>query len=112
LVGGNCFKVVTNLENKRDKDIPEGWYEDTDYVRYTAHFIREDVNYGTSSLNILWYEVGCIPSFCTLSSTDCKGGPLQYDCNDKNYDGCGGSDFCYIGSCIDACEVSSCGGGN
>ena len=56
MVGNGWFKVMTNLENKEDKSIPEGWYDDDFRDNYAVDFSRYDVNYGVSSPNILWYE--------------------------------------------------------
>ncbi len=98
------FKVVTNLDNKKDKDIPEGWYEDVNYVRYTASFLRDEVNYGVSSSNVLWYEGGAL----SICGTVC----LKWNsagCNDAAGIGCSSPDNCYLGTCsASSCRVSSC----
>lgn len=49
----NNFKIITNLENKKDKDIPEGWYSESNT---TNSDLKDIANYGVSSSNILWYE--------------------------------------------------------
>ncbi len=54
MVGEKWFKIVTNLKNKQDKDIPAGWYNSGTYT--SSGFDKSSVNYGVSSLNILWYE--------------------------------------------------------
>lgn len=41
-INTNTFKVLTSLENKKDKDIPLSW--------------TNRLNYGVSSSNILWYQ--------------------------------------------------------
>lgn len=108
IVGLDWFKVVTNLENKKDKDIPEGWYEDTSYTRYTASFLRNEVNYGTSSLNVLWYEGESVSSSCG-NLNFCLGGSSLNECNDLSGIGCSAPNFCYQGDhCVDSCMVGFC----
>lgn len=102
------FKVVTNLENKQDKDIPDGWYGDDTYVRYTALFDRQIVNYGVSSSNVLWYEGEGLASVCGNLSI-CLGGRTPGECNDRVGVGCSSPDICYQGTCsLEICRTSSC----
>ena len=104
LVGDNWFKVVTNLMNKKDSDIPENWYAD-DGTLYKTLFDKNEVNYGVSSSNVLWYE-GNVPSsscgkVCLKLSTD--------GCNDAVGIGCSAPDSCYLGTCsLRSCKVSWC----
>jgi type II secretory pathway pseudopilin PulG len=42
VINANTFKVLAELKNKKDKDIPTGW--------------TNRLNYGVSSSNILWYQ--------------------------------------------------------
>jgi hypothetical protein len=52
---GTSFRVVTNLDNKVDKDIPVDWY--TSNMKYILiGFTKETANYGVSSSNIFWYD--------------------------------------------------------
>lgn len=99
----NWFKVVTNLDNKKDKDIPDGWY--TNNQNYSVVFDRDEVNYGVSSPNVLWYEENGVPDFC---GTMCQ--ILNADgCNQAPAKGCSAPDVCYLGLCSNpACRVSSC----
>lgn len=59
----NWFKVVVNLENKKDNDIPEHWYDEGTYL--TSGFNKDAANYGVSSTNVLWYEGG---GLCDLTT--------------------------------------------
>lgn len=104
----NWFKVVTNLENKKDNDIPEGWYDESRYL--SSGFDRKAVNYGVSSTNILWYEgeLDCNISVCNVEG--CNAAPGNR-CNEA-VDG----RACYYGrlninrSCNDpVCRVPCCG---
>ncbi|MCW1949352.1 MAG: prepilin-type N-terminal cleavage/methylation domain-containing protein [Candidatus Shapirobacteria bacterium] len=106
------FKVLTNLEDKDDKDIPKDWYTDS---RYNAFFEKDKINYGVSSPNVLWYEktLGskCNPTTC-FSTTFCNL-PAS-GCNQER-DGVS----CFLNNelesgsvCNDpACRVDCCGGG-
>lgn len=105
LIGDNWFKVVTNLMNKKDKDIPDKWYTD-DGLIYTTFFDKSKVNYGVSSSNILWYEITSPNSGC---GSICKKWNAS-GCNDTFGIGCNPPDICYLGSCdaIGICRVTSC----
>lgn len=48
------FKILTNLQNRKDLNIPPDWYAVDTYPAY--RFRKNQVNYGVSSSNILWYE--------------------------------------------------------
>lgn len=97
------FKVITNLGNENDTDIPEGWYDNQYYHIGDGSLGVDDVNYGTSSTNVNWYDY--------VLSGDCddvckrKTGP----------DGCDAvasciGNSCYIGvGCPAECQVASCG---
>lgn len=50
---GKYFKVLTNLENKKDGSIPSGWYNHDVSYEIDGYNINE-VNYGVSSSNISW----------------------------------------------------------
>lgn len=108
----NWFKVVTNLENKKDSDIPPGWYEENSYIG--SKFNKNAVNYGVSSTNVLWYEGEglCHPNTC-YAGIGCNI-PINNSCN-KAVDG-----TCHLESatlqgdagCQDpVCEVDCCGVG-
>ena len=49
------FKIITNLENKKDVDIPINWYLDSAPYNYRDR--KNQINYGVSSSNILWYDL-------------------------------------------------------
>lgn len=54
IIDENTFKVITNLENRSDNDIPVNWYLSDTYLNYRDR--KDEINYGVSSSNILWYE--------------------------------------------------------
>ena len=49
------FKILTNLQNKKDDNIPVNWYLDNAPYNYRDR--KNLVNYGVSSSNILWYDL-------------------------------------------------------
>lgn len=81
----NMFKVLTNLGNTTDKEIPVGWYKQGVDYRLDGYSIYE-VNYGVSSTNILWndmlydYQNDC-------DMTSCVYIPFGGGCNAGNCDG-------------------------
>jgi prepilin-type N-terminal cleavage/methylation domain-containing protein len=54
IIGNNTFRILVNLENKDDKDIPKNWYDRNDFVM--LGLTKNDVNFGVSSSNIKWYD--------------------------------------------------------
>lgn len=82
IIGTNWFKVVTNLKNKQDKDIPIGWYSPGTYA--SSGFNKLTVNYGVSSLNILWYDhnisSACDSTICYIGS-ECNIASSITGCN-------------------------------
>lgn len=103
LANDDWFKIVANLMNKKDKDIPDKWYTDDGSI-YKTFFDKNEVNYGVSSSNVLWYEgdtAGSCGSICLkLSATGC---------NDAVGVGCSLPDSCYLGTCsLGVCRVSYC----
>jgi len=97
IINNNTFKVIANLQNKKDKDIPPNWYSEGTYPSY--HDKKDQVNYGVSSSNILWYDVeGGIDKDCT--GLDCLikiigGGP----CIGTNSCISGGQTLCFVDRC-------------
>jgi prepilin-type N-terminal cleavage/methylation domain-containing protein len=65
---GSSFKIFTNLENKNDKAILNGWYEYESY-QLEGEYTVDDVNYGVSSSNVSWYDYEM--------GDDCPGGCYQ-----------------------------------
>lgn len=111
----NKFRIITNLENKTDKDIPIGWYQKTDFkVRGLS---IDNVNYGVSSTNILWYEnIGVDPS-CDISACfisykndpgSCGHMGMDPGCSNKLGDRCYYSQSC---NSTPLCETTCCGNG-
>lgn len=106
--GLNKYKVVTNLENKADRDIPANWYSSDQTVLNKS---VNEVNYGVSSSNILWYNpitkeeyesVGCDTSTCVST----KYGNCTHNSE------CSG-DLCYFFNtsgrqCNGVCATSQC----
>ena len=99
----NWFKILTNLENRSDKDIPDGWYDSN--TSYTTAFARDEVNYGVSSPNILWYEGQNPLSICGSLCLKLNSS----GCNDTAGMGCSAPDNCFLGTCtIGSCKTTSC----
>lgn len=91
-----AFKVITNLENKKDIDIPNDWYIDTE--RYNYRDRKDEVNYGVSSSNVLWYDYSGISADCGL---DCMYSVYGTGvCNPTNKCVSGGTTLCFIGDCV------------
>ena len=112
----NKFRIITNLENKKDKDIPNGWYIKNDFSFPELNLDTNSANYGVSSSNILWYDGlvhdysgSCWTSTCFDGNNGCN------DITSSQWDkGCIGS--CYYqptngGGCIPECRVNCCGDG-
>jgi len=106
----NRFRIITNLEYKKDKDIPIGWYIKNDFNFPTLGLTTSNANYGVSSSNILWYEdftidySNCYTNTCYDGNAVCKHSAV----------GCVGK--CYyqskVGSgCVPECRVNCCGDG-
>ncbi|MFA6185258.1 MAG: prepilin-type N-terminal cleavage/methylation domain-containing protein [Candidatus Shapirobacteria bacterium] len=103
----NKFRVMTNLENKEDDDIPKDWYIRTDIL--LTGITKNKVNYGVSSPNIVWYENYINPD-CDTSS--CLVGSVGGSCESRS-GGCSGDNCFYVsidsGDCLSKCQVSCCG---
>lgn len=103
----NKFRVMANLENKDDDEIPNDWYVRTDILMTGVD--KNKVNYGISSPNILWYENYINPNCSVNKCLSSKGG----GCGSAG-SGCDG-DTCFFydnsnpGSCTDQCKISCCG---
>lgn len=100
----NCttFKVITNLQNKKDNDIPTNWYTRED-VTMVDIYTKDQVNYGVSSSNILWYDTTPKDySMCNTSQCAAFDGP---NCEDRS--NCEGSDCFYWdgGDCTERCRL-------
>lgn len=96
-VNRNTFKVITNLENKKDNHIPPGWYLDGTYIAYSTR--KDQVNYGVSSSNILWYDsTGGVDPSCGL---DCLKYSISTGGNENIKNGIcnsGGGILCFWGN--------------
>lgn len=104
-------KIFVQLENKNDKDIPSWWYsyDPGTYCVGDGSWCNDEVNFGTSSSNVLWWE-RFYP--CTFGE-QCHvrfGGEGTCQPNDPPTS-CSG-DNCYLdGSCSDGCKVNCCENG-
>lgn len=89
-----AYKVLANLENKKDNDIPSDWYT-SDLYNYRDRV--NEVNYGVSSSNILWYDYSGIDPTC---GRDCMSATiLGSECGSTNNCVSGGATLCFIGKC-------------
>jgi len=109
------FKLITNLENKKDNDTPSGWYEYPDnYLVGDGSLNPSTANYGTSSTNVLWYE-RVAPVGCGGLGTGCNYRPPGGGCNYVGVSCTQGADNCYLSeptdNCLDRCKVSCCNNG-
>jgi prepilin-type N-terminal cleavage/methylation domain-containing protein len=84
------FKILTNLSNKADSQIPVGWYVQGSGYTVGGNLNTSQVNFGVSSPNILWYDRNLGPD--CVGHTQCFGnnsggwiplGPGQF-CNPGN----------------------------
>jgi prepilin-type N-terminal cleavage/methylation domain-containing protein len=102
------FKVLTNLANQQDKDIPNNWYNEGNVgvERWSA----QQVNFGKSSTNINWYDgvmdAECREDIC-LVEVD-RSGPV---CNQSAGCNAARDGGCYLGVCKTKCLVPCCGDG-
>lgn len=110
IIDRDTFKVVTKLDNTKDKHIPTRWYEDGTYSVYAGR--KEQVNYGVSSSNILWYESEIVDLSC--GGDDClweiKGGGSGRVVNGVCVTA--GNIQCYKGDVRPGCQVSYCCNGS
>lgn len=113
IVEKNKFRIMTNLENKNDNEIPKDWYIRKDIL--ITGITRNSVNYGVSSPNILWYEnytnSNCDTNIC-LSGSGGSCGSAGGGCSGDNCfyaeilpDGSRGGD------CVNKCQTICCGAG-
>lgn len=120
--GTSCprwFKLIVNLENESDGDIPEGWYERTSSFLVGDGTVQSDqVNYGTSSTNVFWYD-RVMPVGCGGVGTGCFYRTSGGNCNSSGVSCVGSS--CYlqyrdpvgggIANCSELCRVDCCNSG-
>jgi prepilin-type N-terminal cleavage/methylation domain-containing protein len=117
---GSCphwFKIYTNLENKKDKDIPAGWYSTMSAFGVGDGGLNvNEVNYGTSSTNVSWIDMifnpDCVsPIGACFYCTDCLvPSPVFTRCEGPLYDLCPGPNV-YTDTDKN-CQVSCCMGGS
>lgn len=106
------FRVMANLENKDDSEIPKDWYTRKDII--ITGVTKNEVNYGVSSPNILWYENYINPN-CDIDI--CLGGGGS-SCS--SIVSCSGENCYYAeifpdgsrgGDCVNQCQTFCCGAG-
>lgn len=104
------FKILTNLENKSDANIPVGWKYLSTYT-LGGEITAEMVNYGVSSSNINWFDVSINPECAMFGGCYYKPDPVDAPnvCNSAGT-GCVGPN-CYTGLCKLSCQVACCGRG-
>jgi prepilin-type N-terminal cleavage/methylation domain-containing protein len=101
------FKVLTELDNHKDRDIPMGWYQRSGFyhvgdIKDETNFSSTEVNYGTSSTNVAWYDY--------ILSESCEHNcyTMTASCNKTSNNTCSG-DNCYRDTnCSEKCRVNSC----
>jgi len=103
------FKLITQLRNKKDRDILSWWYDfdPGTYLVADGRYSNADVNWGVSSTNVLWYERN-YPQHC-FNTGQCQTSPSGQDCQASvpNYY-CSGSNCFLDGDCSPECQVSCC----
>ena len=114
---GDCpkwFKILVNLENEEDPDVPDGWYQRGDDFFVLGYGINE-VNYGTSSTNVNWDDYALDPSCMWFENNhgmdECYVRSVGGGCSGALNNRCSG-DNCYArNDCgrTDVCKVSCCG---
>lgn len=107
------FKIITNLSNQSDRDIPGGWYSLDNFFIGDGTLSTSQVNYGTSSTNTVWYEM-------TLSNR-CESGGMCYERSGGSgacqytrppSDYCPDGNNCFVDrNCLPECRVSCCNRG-
>ncbi len=108
----NCprwFKAMTNLQYKKDKDIPEDWYnwKYSENVRIGDGTLQAgEINYGVSSTNVLWYEFS-LPPECNTAFKQCYIIPGPGRCNALPL-GVNHYDVYVQQDCLPQCQVSCC----
>jgi len=75
------YRILTNLKNKTDKQIPSGWYSQSLSFKFGDGSLSiEDVNYGVSSQNTYW-TLESVPDHCYSTFTGCFTSPGPGTCN-------------------------------
>lgn len=103
------FKLMTNLQNQKDKDIPANWYnwKYPEVVRIGDGTIKAtNVNYGVSSSNVSWYEF-VLPPECNTAFKQCYMVPGPGRCNALPL-GATHNDVYVQQDCLPQCQVTCC----
>lgn len=113
------FKVIVYLENEKDRDIPDWWYDGSPGSYYVGDgsLSNADVNFGTSSTNVLWHE-RTFDSYCLTLPWNTDGCYRKKKGEDVGCehpgDSCESDDEydCFLDSaCDEKCQVSCCSDG-
>jgi prepilin-type N-terminal cleavage/methylation domain-containing protein len=104
------YRVAANLDNKKDKNIPDNWYIDNrmnitglDNRLGRTYYLNSEVNYGVSSDNLLWYDLAEIPAGCDPT---CNVWSKSSPCKGATGNKCQG-DNCYMKNDCDPTEPES-----
>lgn len=101
------FKILTNLDNRKDTQIPVGWYNLPNLGYYFGDGLigSSQVNFGVSSPNVSWYD--------RVLNPHCWGYPQCLSHNDTGFNGLGAGTFhdAYAGPYLD-CYVECCVNGS
>jgi prepilin-type N-terminal cleavage/methylation domain-containing protein len=103
------FKLMANLQDQKDKDIPDNWYSwgYPENIRIGDETIKAtEVNYGTSSSNVSWYEFS-LPPECDTSFKQCYTLPGPGRCNALPL-GINHYDAYVQQDCLPQCQVACC----
>lgn len=108
VTNNNWFEVYVNLKNRKDTDIPSGWYTQGTFFIGRGDKTSEQYNYCIASTNVdCAKRVPPASSECFIFDGTCKGAPgvrcrdegdgncyYQNDCNEGSRIFCCG-DWCY-----------------
>jgi len=105
------YKVLVNLENKKDSDIPAGWYNPQSFLVIGVGISIQSVNYGVSSSNINWFDKWVDPR-CATGGQGCLVRPINSTYGTAGT-GCVSNAYniCASGWPSDTCQVACCGAG-
>jgi len=110
---GTCptsYRILTNLKNKQDKQIPSGWYSQNIGFKFgDGSLTINEVNYGVSSLNTSW-TLETVPDHCYTSFTGCYTSPGVGMCN-ALASGVNMQNSYVNPDCLPECFVSCCNSG-
>jgi general secretion pathway protein G len=111
--GTSCprsYKLLANLRNRSDKDIPTNWYAPGSVQKYGDGTLTNSmVNYGVSSQNTSW-STETVPAHCYTSFAGCYIAPEPGRCNALP-PGIDNANAYLDPDCSPECVVSCCNSG-